>query len=198
MNKIGEIIIGTNNDGKYKEICALLPEKIVKHSVKKLKILSPEETGNTYLDNSLIKAKYYSQKSNLICLADDSGLEIDLLNGEPGIYSSRWAEKGKNFDTAILKVFEELKKAKANWSKKISAKFICNLSIWWPEGQFCSYTGEIKGTISSKKKGTKGFGYDPIFIPDGYKETFGEMEPKLKMSIDHRFIAFSQIKNFFI
>ena len=72
------------------------------------------------------------------------------------------------------------------------------MSIWWPEGQFCSYTGEIKGTISSKKKGTKGFGYDPIFIPDGYKETFGEMEPKLKMSIDHRFIAFSQIKNFFI
>jgi len=197
MNKIKEIIIGTNNEGKYKEICALLPSKITKHSVKKFNIPSPKETGNTYADNSIIKAKYYSEKTNLICLADDSGLEIDVLNKEPGVYSSRWAEKGKNFDTAISKVYEELKKVNVDWSKKIIARFVCNLSIWWPEGKFCSYAGEIEGKISSKKRGIKGFGYDPIFIPNGHKETFGEMEPKLKMSIDHRFIAYSRIENFF-
>ena len=93
MNKIKEIIIGTNNEGKYKEICDLLPKKVKKYSPKELNILSPEETGKSFEENSFIKASYFSKKTNLICLSDDSGLEIDLLNGEPGIYSSRWVEK---------------------------------------------------------------------------------------------------------
>ena len=198
MDKIKEILIGTNNPGKYKEICELLPKEITKHSIKEFKISPPEETGNIYADNALIKAKYYSLKTSLICLADDSGLEIDLLNGKPGIHSARWAEKSGGFDNAILTVFDALKKAKADWFKKIVAKFICSLTIWWPQGKFCSHTGGIKGKISPKKRGTKGFGYDPIFIPDGYNQTFGEMEPEFKMSIDHRFSAFSQIKKYFI
>ena len=97
MNKIEEIIIGTNNQGKYKEICHLLPDKIKKYSPKKLNILSPEETGKNFKENSFIKASYFSKKTNKICLSDDSGLEIDLLNGAPGIYSSRWSGKKKQF-----------------------------------------------------------------------------------------------------
>ena len=104
MNKIKEIIVGTNNDGKYKEICGLLPKKIKKYSPKKFKILSPKETGKSFKENSLIKAKYYSKKTNLACLSDDSGLEIDLLKGKPGIYSSRWGGKKNNFNLAIKKI----------------------------------------------------------------------------------------------
>jgi len=198
MSKIKEILIGTNNPGKYKEICALLPKEVTKYSPKKFKIPPPEETGNTYTDNALIKARYYCSHTNLICLADDSGLEIDRLNGEPGIYSGRWAGKNNRFDIAILKVFDALKKTKVDWSKKIAAEFICSLAISWPDRKFTSEVSTIKGRISQKKIGTKGFGYDPIFIPDGYNQTFGEMEPKFKMSIDHRFLAFSKIKKYFI
>ena len=108
MEKIKEIIIGTNNDGKYREICNLLPIKIKKFSIKELKILGPEETGKSFEENSMIKASYFSKKTNLVCLSDDSGLEIDLLNGAPGIYSARWSGIKNNFDEAIEKVFEEM------------------------------------------------------------------------------------------
>ena len=101
MNKIKEIIIGTNNEGKYREICDLLPSSIKKHSPKKMGILSPKETGKSFVENSFIKASYFSKKTNLICLSDDSGLEIELLKGKPGIYSSRWAGKKNNFNLAI-------------------------------------------------------------------------------------------------
>ena len=105
MNKITEIIIGTNNQGKYKEICDLLPANIKKYSPKELNILSPEESGKTFKENSFIKALYFSKKTNQICLSDDSGLEIDLLEGKPGIYSSRWAGIKGDFDLAIKKSF---------------------------------------------------------------------------------------------
>ena len=105
MDKIEKIIIGTNNQGKYKEICDLIPDKIKKYSPKELDILSPEETGKSFKENSFIKASYFSKKANQICLSDDSGLEIDLLESKPGIYSSRWAGIKNNFDLAIRKVF---------------------------------------------------------------------------------------------
>tara|TARA_B100001123_G_C15073827_1_gene932712 strand:- start:189 stop:782 length:594 start_codon:yes stop_codon:yes gene_type:complete len=197
MDKIKEILIGTNNIGKYREICALLPKKVKKYSLKRFKISSPEETGLSFVENSLIKASYYSKKTNLICLADDSGLEIDVLNGEPGIYSSRWAGEKNNFNLAISKVFRKMKEAKKNWINKNKAKFICCLTLFWPDGKNFSSEGIINGQIISKKKGKNGFGYDPIFIPKGYNQTFGEMDPKLKMRIDHRYKAFSNIKNFF-
>ena len=110
MNKIKEILVGTNNIGKYKEICALLPEEIIKYSPKEFNILAPEENGESFEENSLIKAEYFSKKTNLVCLADDSGLEIELLNGEPGIYSARWSNEKNNFDTAIQKVFQKMEK----------------------------------------------------------------------------------------
>ena len=108
MNKIREIIIGTNNQGKYKEICDLLPVNIKKYSPQELNISSPEETGKSFKENSFIKASYFSKKTNQICLSDDSGLEIDLLKGKPGIYSSRWAGEKNNFDLEIKKVFKEM------------------------------------------------------------------------------------------
>ena len=198
MDKIKEILIGTNNEGKYKEICDLLPREIKKYSPSNFNILTPEENGKTFEENSRLKALYFSKKTNIICLSDDSGLEIDLLNGAPGILSSRWGGPQKDFNLAIEKVFSEMTKIRNDWLKKNKARFVCCLTLFWPDGKSYSSIGTIKGKISNKKKGKKGFGYDPIFIPEGYDKTFGEMDPKLKISIDHRYNAYSQLKNFFI
>ena len=197
MDKIKEILIGTNNKGKYREICNLLPKTVKKYSPKDFNLSSPEETGKSFERNSIIKATYFSKKTNKICLADDSGLEIDLLKGAPGIYSSRWGGNKNNFNLAINKVFDEMDKAKKNWENYNSAKFICCLSLYWPNGNIFSSTGEIKGKIINTKRGNKGFGYDPIFIPTGYNKTFGEMDHELKISIDHRFKAFKKLIFFF-
>ena len=198
MKKIKEILIGTNNIGKYKELCDLLPKKVKKYTPETFNITSPKETGKTFKENSLIKASYFSKKTNQICLSDDSGLEIDLLKGKPGIYSSRWAGEKNNFDLAISKVFKEMRNIKKNWKNENKARFICNMTLYWPDGKNFSSEGYIEGKISSVKKGKNGFGYDPIFIPDGYSKTFGEMKSVLKMSIDHRFKAFRKIRKFFI
>ena len=197
MRKIKEIIIGTNNAGKYEEICDLLPAKIKKISPKEFKIKSPEETGKSFEKNALIKASYYSKKTNMVCLSDDSGLEIDILNGQPGIYSSRWSGEKDNFNLAIKKIYKKMKQKKKDWQNNSSARFICCMTLYWPGGKSFSSTGIIKGKISIEKRGENGFGYDPIFIPEGHKKTFAEMDNKLKMSIDHRFKAFNKIKNFF-
>ena len=198
MNKINEIIIGTNNEGKYKEISDLLPRGVIKHSPKEFDILTPEETGKNFEENSLIKASYFSKKTNLICLSDDSGLEIDLLKGEPGIYSSRWSAEKNNFNLAIEKVYKKMNNIKKDWKNNNKAKFVCCMTLSWPDGKSYSSKGIIEGKISTIKKGKKGFGYDPIFIPNGYNHTFGEIESKIKISIDHRFKAFLKIKKFFI
>ena len=198
MNKIKEVLIGTNNEGKYKEICGLLPNKVKKHSPKEFGILTPEETGESFEKNSFIKASYFSKKTNLICLSDDSGLEIDLLKGEPGIYSSRWSGKKNNFNLAINKIYKKMNNIKRNWKKDNTAKFICCMTLFWPNGRSYLSKGIVKGKILTTKKGKNGFGYDPIFVPNGYNQTFGEMQLKLKMSIDHRFKAFLKIKKFFI
>tara|TARA_B100001123_G_C15116543_1_gene949593 strand:- start:433 stop:1029 length:597 start_codon:yes stop_codon:yes gene_type:complete len=197
MKKIDEIIVGTNNKGKYRELRDLLPKKLKIYSPEKFNLHSPEESGKTFIENSIIKASYYSKKTNLICLADDSGLEIDILDGEPGIYSSRWSGENNNFDLAINKVFKEIKKVYKKKENDLSAKFICCLTLFWPDGKIFTSKGEIKGKISLEKKGNNGFGYDPIFIPQGYNKTFGEMDLNLKTSLDHRYRAFFLIKKFF-
>ena len=194
MKKIKEILIGTNNPGKYREISALLPKNIKKQSPNKLNISTPRETGKSFAENSLIKASYFSKKTNLVTLSDDSGLEIDLLKGAPGIYSARWGGKKNDFNSAIKKVFKKMNKIKKNWENCNSASFVCCLTIFWPDGKSYTTKGIIKGKISKNKKGNKGFGYDPIFIPKGYNITFGEMNPNLKLSIDHRFLAFKKLK----
>ena len=129
----------------------------------------------------------------MICLSDDSGLEIDILNGDPGIYSARWGGKKGDFIKAMNRVFKELDKK----NKKIKARFICALTIYGHSQKTINATGKIEGYISSSIKGKNGFGYDPIFIPKGKKTTFGEMKPFEKYKIDHRFKAFKKIKKLF-
>ena len=195
--KIFDLIIGTNNSGKLREIKALLPNNLKIYTPKILKLKSPKENGKTFNENSLIKAKFFSKKANMVCLADDSGLEIDLLNKNPGIFSSRWAGAKGNFNIAIKKVFQELSKKNKSWKdKRVKARFVCVISIYWPSGKNINKTGKIEGFISPKKKGKNGFGYDPIFIPNKRKITFAQMLPKEKFKIDHRSKAFKKIKKF--
>ena len=195
--KISQLLIGTNNKGKLREIKALLPKNIKIYSTSDYNLKSPKENGKTFKENSLIKARFFSKKTNQICMSDDSGLEINLLNNQPGIYSARWGGKKNNFDLAIKKVFKKLDKRMPSWrNKKIKANFICALTIYWPSGKYKTTIGKILGRISNKKIGNKGFGYDPIFIPHGSKKTFGQISPKKKYKIDHRYKAFQKIKKF--
>ena len=195
--KIHELFIGSNNKGKVREIKELLPKRIKIYSTNTYKIKTPRENGKTFLKNSLIKARYYSKKTGKICIADDSGLEIDILKKAPGIYSARWGGKKNNFNLAIKKVFKKLDKVDKNWKiKKIKARFICALTIYGPKIKTIQSTGKIEGKISNCKKGLNGFGYDPIFIPNGKKITFGQMKPYQKYNIDHRAKAFKNIKKF--
>jgi XTP/dITP diphosphohydrolase len=197
MKKILKLLIGTNNAGKYKEIKDLLPKYIKTYSTSEFKLKSPKEDGLTFKENSIIKSKYFSKKTKLICLADDSGLEIDLLDKNPGIYSARWGGKNSDFSKAIKRVYRELSKKDKNWrQKKIRARFICALSICYLDKKIISAQGKVEGYISDKPKGKNGFGYDPIFIAENKKKTFGEISSSLKYKIDHRSIAFKKIKKF--
>ena len=196
--KISKILIGTNNLGKLREITNLLPKRVKVFSTKDFNLKSPKETGRTFKSNALIKAKYFSKKTNLICLSDDSGLEIDILKKKPGIYSARWGGKNSDFNKAMQRVYKELDKKDKDWkTKKISARFICALVIYWTNKKKIFSVGKINGKISNKKKGKNGFGYDPIFIPNGYQRTFAEMSKTYKYKIDHRAKAFKKIKRFF-
>ena len=191
------IIIGSNNIGKIKEIIDLLPKSYKILTPNYFNLKSPKENGKSFIENSLIKAKYYSKKSGNICIADDSGLEIDLLDKAPGIFSSRWGGRDGNFNIAIKKIFRELNKKDKEWkSKKIVARFVCALTIYGLKKKPIHSLGLVEGSISNKKKGKHGFGYDPIFIPKYKTLTFGEIKPSIKYKIDHRSIAFKKIKKF--
>ena len=195
--KYKEIVIGTNNKGKLREIKDLLPKSYKISSPKDYKLKSPKENGKTFLKNSLIKAKHFSKKIGKICIADDSGLEIRMLNNEPGIYSARWGGKKNDFNLAISKIYSKLQKKDKNWrKKKVSAKFICALTIFGLKKKPIQSLGVINGKVSKTKLGKNGFGYDPIFIPKGYKLTFAQMNKSKKYKIDHRAIAFKKIKKF--
>ena len=195
--KNNKLLIGTNNRGKLREIRDLLPKYITVCSTSDFKIKSPKENGQTFMENSLIKSKYFSKKTKLVCLSDDSGLEIDILKKKPGIYSARWAGKKPNFSLAIKKVYREINKKDKNWkNKKIIARFVCALSISYLNKKIASAIGKVEGTISKVPKGKNGFGYDPIFIPENKKKTFGEMKPSEKYKLDHRYKAFKKIKKF--
>jgi XTP/dITP diphosphohydrolase len=197
MKKISKLLIGTNNKGKYKEIKDLLPKYIKTYSTTEFKLKSPREDGRTFEDNSIIKSKYFSKKTKLTCLADDSGLEIDILDKSPGIYSARWGGKKGDFKKAIIKVYRELAKRDKNWKqKKIKARFICALSICYLDKKIITVLGKVEGYISTIPKGKNGFGYDPIFVPKNKIKTFGEMSSLQKYKIDHRYNAFRKIKKF--
>jgi XTP/dITP diphosphohydrolase len=195
--KINKLLIGTNNKGKLREIKSLLPKNIEIYSTSKFNLKSPLENGKTFKENSLIKSVYFSKKSGLVCLADDSGLEIDILNKYPGIYSARWGGRNGDFNKAIKRVYRQLKRKDKNWkSKKVKARFICALSISYLNKKIACVQSKVEGYISAEPKGKNGFGYDPIFIPKGKKKTFGEMRPKQKYKMDHRYYAFKKIRKF--
>ena len=195
--KINKLLIGTNNKGKFGEIKSLLPKSIEIHSTSEFNLNSPVENGKTFKENSLIKSKYFSKKTGFICLADDSGLEIDILNKNPGIFSARWGGRHGDFSKAIRRVYRELNKKDKNWkSKKIKARFVCALSISYLNKKIACVLGKVEGYISDKPKGKNGFGYDPIFIPLKKRKTFGEIKSSQKYKIDHRFQAFKKIKKF--
>ena len=195
--KINKLLIGTNNKGKLREIKTLLPKKIKIYSTSTFNLRSPVENGKTFKENSLIKSKYFSKKTGLLCLADDSGLEIDFLNKSPGIYSARWGGKYGDFSKAIKRVYRELNKKDKNWkNKKIRARFICALSISYFNKKIACVLGKVEGHISHEAKGKNGFGYDPIFIPLRKRKTFGEMTSSQKYKMDHRYQAFKKIRKF--
>ena len=193
-----EIIIGSNNRGKIKEIRELLPKSYKILTPNDFNLRGPKENGKSFVENSLIKAQYYSNKSGKICIADDSGLEIDYLDKAPGIFSARWGGRNGNFNVAIKKVFRELNKKDKEWrNKQIVARFVCALTIYGLKKKPIHSLGIVQGLISNKKKGRNGFGYDPIFVPKGRILTFAQMKPRKKYKIDHRFMAFKKIKKFF-
>ena len=195
--KINKLLIGTNNKGKLREIKNLLPKNIQIHSTSEFNLKSPIENGKTFKENSLIKSKYFSKQTGLICLADDSGLEIDILEKNPGIYSSRWGGRYGDFNKAIKRVYRELSKKDKNWKDKIiRARFVCALSISYLDKKIVCVQSKIVGSISTESRGTNGFGYDPIFVPKGKRQTFGEMKPAKKYKIVHRYFAFKKLRKF--
>ena len=184
-----KILIGTHNKGKFKEISFLISKKFKKINPTLLKIPSPKETGKTFTSNSELKANFFSQYVDYPVISDDSGLCIRALNQRPGIYSARLAKKQGSFFKAMKYILNKMKN-----KKNRSATFVCSLSFKLPKKKPINVIGKIKGSISYNILGKNGFGYDPIFIPDNYNKTFGEMQKSKKIKIDHRFIAFRNLK----
>ncbi len=194
LNKIlidNKLVIASHNDGKITELKELFKDYNLKLlSSKQLELEEPKENGHTFEQNALIKSSNSSKKTGLLAISDDSGICFDALDGRPGIYSARLAGKSKNFNTALNKINSLMK------DKKVTkCKFVCALSISWPDGKHITERGEIFGNYTWPPRGKLGFGYDPIFIPSNYNQTFGELYPKLKHSISHRYSAFQKLKN---
>ena len=185
-----EIIIASHNPGKVKEINILLNDIGIKaFPISLFSDIEPIENGNSFAENALIKARNARQLSNKTSLADDSGLCVDALDGAPGIYSARWAGVEKDFDLAMSLIEEKLQGID---NKK--AYFICALAIVNEKNEEYVFEGKINGTLTFPKKGKRGFGYDPIFIPENHTITFGEMAPNEKDLISHRGVAFKKLK----
>jgi XTP/dITP diphosphohydrolase len=185
------IIAATHNPGKARELATLLEGRCEVIAAGDLGLPEPDETETTFTGNALLKARLAADRGGKIALADDSGLSVAALDGQPGIYSARWAGPGKNFADAMKKVEERLEEAE---SDDLRAWFTCALAVAWPEGPAVVVEGRIDGTLTFPPRGTRGFGYDPIFIPKSGKLTFGEMDPAEKDAISHRARAFAKLK----
>ena len=183
-----KILVGTHNNGKFKEIAYLLPKKYKKISPTKLQIKSPKETGKSFKSNARLKVKFFSKFVDYGVISDDSGLCIKALNNRPGVFSARLAKKHGSFFKAMKFILKNLKN-----KKNRNATFVCSLSYKDEIGKITTVQGNLKGTISNKIIGKKGFGYDPIFIPKGKEITFGQMSKIKKMQMDHRFLAYKKL-----
>jgi XTP/dITP diphosphohydrolase len=185
----GKLIVASHNKGKAREIAELLaafPVEVI--SAASLGLPEPEETGLTFIANAELKARAAADTAKLPALADDSGMSVEGLNGAPGIYSARWAGPTKDFALAMKRVQDELG---PNPNRR--ASFNCALSLAWPDGEIATFEGKLEGTLVYPPRGTKGFGYDPMFIPDGYDRTFGEIDHETKQRISHRALAFKKL-----
>jgi len=192
----GKLVIASHNQGKVREIRALLaPYGIEPVSASDLGLPEPEETGTTFAENALIKARASAEGSGLVALADDSGLCVSALGGDPGVYTADWAEtpKGRDWHLAMGKVEEKLKALGPDVDR--SAYFVCMLALCWPDGETALFEGRVAGHLTWPPRGTLGFGYDPVFVPDGYDQTFAEIEPEAKHAISHRAEAFKKLVN---
>jgi len=193
-----KLVVASHNAGKVREFTDLLrPFYLDVVSASELGLPEPEETGSTFVENSLLKARSSAQASGLLALADDSGLAVEALAGEPGIYSARWAGPGKDFAVAMRKVEDALQARSARESKDRRAAFICVLSLVWPDGRSQVFEGKVDGTLVWPPRGTNGFGYDPVFQADGHDITFGEMDPHKKHAVSHRADAFNKMLKHF-
>jgi XTP/dITP diphosphohydrolase len=185
------IVIASHNEGKVRELGELFaPLDVDSISAASLGLPEPEETGATFADNAALKAVAAAKASNMLALADDSGLEIVALGGAPGIHSARWGGPAKDFGLAMQRVQRELETSAATDRR---ANFSCALALAAPDGTAQIFEGKVFGTLAWPPRGSRGFGYDPIFVPAGYMETFGEMEPGLKNRLSHRMRAFEQL-----
>jgi XTP/dITP diphosphohydrolase len=185
----GRLVVASHNPGKVREITELLePFQADVISAGQLNLPEPEETGTTFIANAELKALASARGANSVALADDSGLAVTALGGAPGIYSARWAGPAKDFGVAMKIIESELGDASDR-----SAKFVCALTLAWPDGHCETFEGTVTGTLTFPPRGEKGFGYDPIFVPDGYDITFGEMDPAKKHDMSHRADAFAKL-----
>ena len=189
-----KVVLATHNKGKYRENAALLaPYGLEVLSAGDLGLPEPEETGATFQENAVLKARAACDATGLPAIADDSGLSVTALDGEPGIHTARWAGPGRDFLVAMQRVHDEL-----GASADRSAHFVCNLSVAWPDGQggtveTASFEGRVEGTLIWPLRGTRGFGFDPMFQPEGFDITFGEMDPEKKEAMSHRAVAFAKL-----
>ena len=197
----GKVVIATHNSGKLREMRELLaPYGIEAVSAGELHLAEPDETGLTFIANAYIKAKAACDASGLPAFSDDSGLCVEALNGDPGIYSARWAGPEKDFSAAMAKIEAELAKKHAKEPSQRRAHFISALSIVWPDGEQIEVEGRVDGKLVWPPRGDAGFGYDPMFLPDGHSRTFGEMTsiekhglPPLGLGLSHRARAFTML-----
>ena len=185
------IIAATHNPGKARELAALLEGRFTVVSAGELGLPEPDETETTFTGNALLKARAAADRSGKIALSDDSGLSVAALDGAPGIHSARWAGPTKNFTDAMAKVEQRIEEGE---SRDMAAWFTCALAVAWPDGPAVVVEGRIDGQLTFPPRGDRGFGYDPVFIPEGGKLTFGEMEPADKDAISHRALAFAKLK----
>jgi XTP/dITP diphosphohydrolase len=191
IHRGSKLVIASHNEGKVRELGELFePYGIECVSAASLDLPEPEETGDTFEANALLKARTAAAGSQLMALADDSGLEVEALGGAPGIHSARWGGEAKDFALAMQRVHDELEATGGAYTR---ANFTCALALAAPNGEDATFTGRVFGHIHWPPRGTRGFGYDPIFVPDGHTETFGEMDPALKNALSHRMRAFEQL-----
>ncbi len=186
-----KIVVATHNPGKVRELGLLLEGRFNLVSAGELGLPEPEETEVSFVGNALLKARLAADASGLIALSDDSGLSVTALGGEPGIYSARWAGPGKDFYEAMAKVERRMDESD---DKSTHAWFTCALAVAWPHGPAFVVEGRVDGHLTFPPRGLNGFGFDPIFVPEGHQMTFGEMDPKAKDDMSHRMRAFDQLK----